>query len=228
MRIIADARRIKRRTRVGEISPLLGLAVLIGSTVLLFVAREQMWLTMILVWVGFVFSLIGSYLGERYVGPLAHHRAVPEALEKLDDDYVLLMYKTPVAFVLVEPGGLTAVMAKSHSGAVAFKDGKWQHHVSMRFFRRMAGQEKLDRVERDAALELEMLQEYLAKRLPSDVKIPVRTVLLFVHPDVQLETRDAPLPAFKGAQLARWLRKSGKQPELPKATQQQLAEVLDG
>ncbi len=225
MRVIADEKRIKRRTKVGEIVPLVALAVLLVATVLIFAKPEWMWTTMVLVWVGLLLSLTGSYLAERYVGPLAHHKKVVEALEKLDDNHILLLYTLPVPFVLVEPGGVTTITVSSHGGEIAYRDGHWVHHERLSLFRRLAGQESLRHVVRQAALDEETMRRFLAERLP-DVEVPVRGVLLFIHPDAQLEARDAPIPAFRPSRLRRWLRRSGRRDPLPEEVHRRLLEAL--
>jgi hypothetical protein len=187
---------------------------------------------MTLVWAGFITSMIGGYLGERFVGPLAHHKKVPEALKGLGGDYTLLMYKLPSPFVLVEPSGLTVILVKSQGGEITYDDGKWQHRQKLRFFRRFAGQESIGRPDQQAKVELNQVEKALQKlssdKKPSsdDLDIPVRALILFVDPDVQLDVKDSPIPAIRAAKLKSWLRGEGRASNLPDETQKQLLQVL--
>ena len=227
MRLIANEQKIKTRTRMGEIGPLLGFGLLIAGMVFLFWKPEWFWVTSIVVWVGFVASIIGSYFGGRYLGPLAHHKRVPEALKGLENSFALLVYKTPAAFVLVDAGGLTVILVRSQGGRIIYANGKWKQQEKMGGLKRFAGQEGVGRPDQMAQAEVEDLQRFLRKRLPEGVEIPVRGVILFVHPDVVLEVENQPMPVFRTPELKRWLRKEGRRPNMPKETQAQLHAALE-
>ncbi len=227
MRIISDEAHISLRAKIGEKAPLVGFVVLGAGTAMIFLKPSWLWPSMILVWVGFFISLIGSYLGERYVGPMAHHKKVVEALEGLDNQYTLLMYKLPVSFVLVEPGGLTTITVKSQGGEITYRGGRWLHREKMSFLRKLAGQESIGRPDQVAKDEAQDIQQLLSERLPEGIEVPVRPVILFIDANVKLETKDSPVPAFRMNGLKRWLRKGGKRPPLPRETQKSLAVVLE-
>lgn len=227
MRLIANERQIKIRTRMGEIAPLVGLGLLFAGMALLFLKPEWFWIASIGIWVGFVASMIGSYFGGRYLGPLAHHKKVPEALKGLENSFTLLVYKTPAAFLLVDAGGLTVILVRSQGGRITYANGKWKQQEKMGALKRFAGQEGVGRPEQMAQLEVEDLQRFLRKRLPEGVEIPLRAVILFVHPDVVLEVENPPMPVFRTPELKRWLRKEGRRPNLPKETLAQLYAALE-
>ncbi|MGC9522506.1 MAG: hypothetical protein ACP5HG_11580 [Anaerolineae bacterium] len=229
MQIVANESRIKTRTKIGERAPFLGLLVLAVSTVLIFVRPEWIWATMALVWVGFLISLTGSYLGDRYVGPNAHHKKVPAALKGMDDDYTLLMYETATPFILVEPGGLTVLTVKSQGGTVIYEGGRWKHRQRMGILRRFAGQESLSQPHKMAQAEQEYVEDMLAKRLPEEMDVPVRGVILFTNDDVLLEVDEesVPVPALRAAELKRWLRRNPLRPQLSDEVREALADALE-
>jgi len=227
MRLIANESQIKTRTRIGEIAPLAGFGLLVAGMAILFLKPEWLWIASIIVWVGFMASLVGSYFGGRYLGPLAHHTKVPEALKGLENSYTLLVYKTPAPFVLVDAGGLTVITVRSQGGHITYTNGKWKHKEKMGGLKRFAGQEGLGRPDQIAQMELEDLQRFLRKRLPEGVEIPARGVILFVHPDAVLEVEDPPVPVFRTPELKRWLRKEGRRPNLPKETLSQVYAALE-
>ena len=227
MRLIANESQIKTRTRIGEIAPLAGFGLLVVGMVILFWKPEWFWITSIVVWVGFVASLVGSYFGGRYMGPLAHHVKVPEALKGLENSYTLLMYKTSAPFVLVDAGGLTVITVRSQGGHITYANGKWKHKEKMGGLKRFAGQEGVGRPDQIAKVEMDDLQRFLCKRLPEGLEIPVRAVILFVHPDATLEVEGPPVPVFRTPELKRWLRKEGRRPNLSKETLAQLYTALE-
>ena len=226
MRIVTNETHINSRTRWGERAPLAGLLLLAAATLLIFWRPDLIWATTVVVSLGFIVSLIGSYLGDRYVGPLAHHKKVPEALKGLDNDYVLLMYKTPFPFVLVSPGGVTVITVKSQGGDIAYVKGRWKHREKLGWLRRFAGQEGLGRPDRLAQAEADDFRNFLAKRLPEGMDVPVRPAILFINSNIQLEADDSPVPAFITAHFKHWLRKEGRLPKLSSEVQQQLAVAL--
>jgi len=228
MQIVSKETHIARRKKVGEIAPFVGLVFLLISAVLIVIRPEWLWVTMAIVWVGFVVSLTGSYLGERFVGDNAHYKRVPEALKGLNDEYTLLMYRLAAPFVLLEPGGLTVVSVRSQGGVVSFKDGKWQHKQKLGFLRRFAGQESLGRPDRFALAEAEVMEDSLGKVLPEGVEIPVRSVILFTQPQIQLDVKanETPVPALRVATLKRWLRKNPLKPRLTVADRTVLMAAL--
>ncbi len=228
MRLISNEKHISSRKKIGERAPFVGLVLLAVSTVLVFLKPEWLWGTMALVWVGFMVSLAGSYLGDRYVGPNAGHRRIPESLKGLDGGYTLLMYKTPVPFVLAEPGGLTVLSVKSQGGTITYADGKWRQRQKLGLLRRFAGQESLGRAHRGAEIEQSVLLDQLRKLLPAGMTVPVRTLLVFTNPDVvlQIDEDSVPVPAVRASELKRWLRRTPLRPQLPEAVQQALRAAL--
>jgi hypothetical protein len=170
--------------------------------------------------------MMGGYLGGRYVGPLAHHKKVPEALKGLENSFTLLMYKTPVPFVVMDAGGLTTVLVRGQNGRITYQNGKWRHKDKWGWLKRFAGQESLGRPDQLALLEAEDLRRFLHKRLPEGIEVPVRPVILFVHPDAIVEAADSPVPVFRESELKRWLRREGRRPNLPKETVEALYAAL--
>lgn len=226
MRIIAREAYIRRATEIGKWLTLLSLALLAAS-LLLYMTRSELWgIILGLGGLGFVFSVIGSYYGDRFAGALAHHVRIPEALKGLDDEYTLLIYKTPAPFVLLEPSGLTVLLVKNQGGEVTYAHGKWQHKQRGRFFRQMGGQEALGRPDEHAQLLVAEMQRYLRKRLPEGVDVPVRAVIVFIAPKVQLDAAESPIPALRAEKLKGWLRGPGKRSALPGVVRQQLAAAL--
>ena len=226
MRIITNESHINTRARIGERAPFVGFVLLIGAMILMWVLPDWLWVSMILVWVGFVVALIGSYLGDRYVGPLAHYKKVPEAFKGLDNQYILLIHQTLAPFVLLTPDGVFVITVKSQGGAIIYHDGKWQHREKLGLLRRFAGQEALGRPDRMAQAEAADFKRFLQKKLPDGMDVPVRPLLIFINPNVHLEADDSPVPAFLLSKAKRWIRKEGRSSNLPDEVWQALQDAL--
>lgn len=226
MRVVAKEAYIQRATKAGKWLTLVALGLLGGSLLIYMVRMEWWFITLILGSLGFVCSVAGSYYGDRFAGPSAYHVSVPDALKGFDDDYTLLIYQKPVPFLLVEPGGLTVLLVKNQGGVVTYANGKWRHKQGGKFFRQMGGQEALGRPDEYARLLAADLQRYLRKRLPEGMDVPVRPVIVFIAPKVQLDAEDSPVPALRAEKLKGWLRGPGRRPALPAEARRALAEAL--
>jgi hypothetical protein len=213
MHILANDKRIALRKKIGERAPFVGLVVLVASTVILFAKPDWLALSMAIVWIGLLISLTGAYLGDRYVGPYAHHRKVPEALKGMPDDYTLFIYECSTPFVLLEQGGVTVLTVKNQTGLVSYNEKGWRHQQKFGFVRRFAGQEAVGRPDIVSNAEVESFQALLDKHMPTGVQVPVRGVILFTHPDVRIEAKNPPVPTLRASELKRWLRRN---PILPK------------
>jgi len=226
MRIVAKEAYIRRATGAGKWLTLVALGLL-GLSFIIYMLNVNWWfVTLVLGGLGFVCSVLGSYYGDRFAGPQAYHLRVPEMLKGFDDDYSLLVYTTPVPFVLVEPGGLTVLLVKNQGGSVTYSNGKWRHKQAGRFFRQMGGQEALGRPENYAALLVADLQRYLRKRLPQVEDIPVRALIVFIAPKVELDAADSPVPALRAEKVKGWLRGPGRRPALPGEMRRALVQAL--
>ncbi len=226
MRIVRNERHIRVRSFIGKNAPLVGLGALAIGLILSFVRSEQLLIMTICMVVGIAFSIVGGIFADRYAGPLAHHEALSDILKGLGGQYVLVQYLLPAPHVLLGPGGLTALVVRSHGGEVAFQEeGRWRHRQPGRILRQMAGQPGVGAPDLEAEMQVEKLERWLADQLP-DVEVPVRAAIVFVNPDVQLEADDSPVPAFYGKKIKAWLRGPGKRSPMPSDVYRQLALAL--
>ncbi len=229
MRLIANEKYITRREVVGRYAGIGSILIVIVAFVLLYSQIASPLVTplalVVALTVGVLLSFIGGYYGERFGGPLAHHLGVRAALKGLGNRFVLFQYVLSVPHVLLGPDGLTVIVVRSQGGEVTYADGRWSHLQRGKFLRGLAGQEKIGRPELEVEHQVERMMRYLEKHLPG-VEVPVRGVVLFTNPDVQLDTQDPPLSVFYGKRIRSWLRGSGMRKALPDELWQQLAEQL--
>lgn len=225
MRIYVHDSYIKTRYRVGQIAMFAGMGLLLAGAVVALV-RPTWWAPVMVALVGgYILSSVGSYYGDRFAGDLAHYKKVPEALKGLDDRFVLLEYLSPTPFLLLDPGGATAILVKTQGGAITLVNGKWQHKQSMGWFRRLGGQETIGQPEREAEAEAERVRQAFQARLP-DKEVPVRSIILFVNPKAELEAKDSPVPALVPEKVKEWLRGPGRRPTMPIETRRALLDLL--
>ncbi|MBN1814345.1 MAG: hypothetical protein JXA14_21070 [Anaerolineae bacterium] len=226
MRVVRNERHIRVRSFIGKNAALVGLVALAVGLILSFIQPDQLLVMTICMVVGVSFSIVGGIFADRYTGPLAHHDALSSVLKGLDNQYVLVQYILPVSHVLLEPGGLTALVVRSHGGEVTFQEqGRWKHRQPGKAFRQMVGQPGVGVPDLEAEHQVKKLKSWLADRLP-DVEVPVRAAIVFVNPNVQLDAADSLVPAFYGKKVKAWLRGPGKQPPVSSDVYSQLASAL--
>lgn len=240
MRVLRDERHIDVRSSMGQYVTLAGLLTLLIGLVISFLKPNWLVPLMICLTLGFLLSVVGGYLADRYAGPFAHHEALVEMLKGLDYHHVLLQYLLPASHVLLEPGGCTVFVVKSQAGKVSYKseNGKgkgalrllsasgWKHLQRGKFFRQLVGQEAIGAPHVEAEREKRKLKEYLDERLPDADEVPVRAAVIFVNPDVDLDVEEAPVPIFYRKKVKGWLRGPGDLKPLPPDLRQRLAEAL--
>jgi len=225
MRIIRNERRIRVSSFIGQYVTLAGLLALLAGLIISFTKPEQLALMLGSLLLGISLSVVGGFFADRYVGPLAHHDALAKVLKGMDDRYVLLQYALPASHTLLEPGGCTVFVVKAQGGQVTCQEsGRWKHRQRGKFFRQFAGQEAVGLPDSEAKRQVRKLEHWLASQLP-DVEVPVRAAIVFVNPNVTLDTAASPLPAFYGKKVKAWLRGPGKLKPLPAAVRRQLEQA---
>jgi hypothetical protein len=229
MRIVRNERHIRTRSFIGRYVPWVGILAVLIAWLISITNPSTLFAVLVILPVGLVITMAGGYFADRYAGPLAHHSAVVKTLKGLDDQYILVQYLLPASHVLVEPGGCTTFVVKTQGGQVIYspeKGGRWKHVQRGKFWRQFAGQEGIGLPDFEAERQAERLRRWLARKLP-DVEVPVRGVVVFVHPNVALEADESPVPALLGKKLKPWLRGPGRLKPLPDDVRRRLAEVLD-
>lgn len=229
MRVIANESYIRRRAFVGRYASIAGLIVLLVSFILSVFWTSQATLIPLAMWlvlmIGVGLSIVGGYYAERFEGPRAHYRAVREALKGLDDRYILFQHVLPSPHVLLGPDGLTVLVVRSIPGEVRYENGRWKWRHRLKFLRTLAGQEGIGVPEAEVAYELQRMSKHLEKVLPG-VSVPMRGVVLFTHPSVQLDVEGAPVPVLRARKFKDWLRGPGAGKPMPGALRRQLEEAL--
>lgn len=228
MRTIANDVYIEKRTKIARVVPLIAFGFLIAAIIILLTRPEFRMAAFTLVVAGFILSTAGNYLLDHFSQHHAYHIKLSEALKGLDDTaYTLMLYRLPIPFVVVGPEGVTVILVKNHGGQIAYQDGKWEHHQRGRLWRRLGGQEALGKPDQQVQALVARFRKYLAERLPEDIEVPVRGIVVFTASGVQLSANDAPVPALRASKLRGWFCGPGRCSALPAEVRRQLAKALD-
>ncbi len=229
MRILTNEKLIKRNARIGQVTSLIGLALLIYGAYLSFTDISQVGPSLGAMLLGFAVSQIGIYLGNRYARRPRPDEALNQALKGLDKNHSLYHYLSPVTHLLVGPTGIWALFPKYQRGTISYEKGRWRQRGNLFLnYLKLFAQEGLGRPDLEIEAELETLKKALAKELP-DVSLPEpQAVLLFYHPEVDLQTKGAPVPALKTGKLKDLIRKQAKQKKMSQSRVEAIRQVLGG
>lgn len=226
MRIIRNERRINVLGSIGKYGALAGFLALLAALVASWVRSDLLLVMMISLPVGTMLTVIGGMLTDRYAGPLAHHQMLASSLKGLGNRYALIEYLLPSPHVLLEPGALTVLVVKTQPGEVDCQEsGRWKHRMKGKFFRQIAGQEAVGAPDLEAERQAHKMEKWLTSHLP-DTEVKVRAAIVFVNPDVVLNSEGSSVPAFYGKKVKAWLRGPGKLKPLSAVARSELEQAL--
>ena len=139
---------------------------------------------------------------------------IDKSLKGLGREYTIYHYVTPVSHLLVGPSGIWTIIPYFLGGKVVYENKRWRVKGGgfLQSYMRLFGQENLGRPDLQSEAEVDSAKRYLARVLPEGMEIPpIKTLLLFANPKVELQVEDAPIPAMLPKDLKDFLRQEGKE-----------------
>ncbi|NUM44512.1 MAG: hypothetical protein HUU38_07365 [Anaerolineales bacterium] len=213
MRIVTNEKLIKRNARIGQITSVVGLVILIAGVIINFRDPTQVGLSLGALLIGFALSQIGIYFGNRYARPPRADVVLSQALKGLDKRYTIYHYTAPISHLLIGPGGFWVILPRHQKGVISYKQGKWQQKGNMWLtYMKWFGQENIGRPDLEANSEVVTLTRYLKKEFPEMAFPDPHPVLVFLNPDAQLENlENAPVPTLSLKKLKDHVKKQAKE-----------------
>lgn len=241
MNVLRDEKKVQRNQKIGQYTSFVALAVLVGGFVLalnqiiasfkdpaiMTTPESERYLTLSYgaMFVGLILTQISLYFGNRF-GKIPLDEAITSSLKGLDDRYHLYHYRGPVSHLLIGPSGIWLLVPFYQKGFITFEKNRYRQH-GVSWLARLFGQESIGRPELDAEAALMDWDKFVKKTLPDEQLPQANAVLVFTHPDVQLDRMDnAPYPAVHVEKLKDFVRKRAKQQVFPPEQIQKIIEVL--
>jgi hypothetical protein len=232
VRVIQNDRYIKSRAQIGRYAffggfgiLILGLIISLSSQGDLQAASALFPLSFACLAVGFILSQAGGYYVRRFDRGDLPHVVLTRSLKGFDDRYTLVHYGTPASHVLLAPDALYVIVAKPQAGRIAFENGRWRNPTGLRRLITWMSEEGLGNPTRDAAAEVARLQRHLARRLP-DTPVDPQPLIVFLHPNAEVDAVAAPVPAVHVKKLKDWLRARPKG-SLPREARAAIGQLLE-
>ena len=225
MNLRTDEELIVRKSIAAKLGSGIGLVLVFFGLLLLWVPWGYPW-SYLLVLLGFVIGSVGNRQMNRWVNEPRADQALSRALRGFDDRYYLYHYTLPADHVLLAPYGLFVIKAKGLEGRIRCLKDRWRRDFSLLRLLRGFGPEPLGNPTKETRREMERLSEYIAERLPGE-EVEVKGIIVFTHPQVQLEMEGATLPTLPLRGLKSHLRKAARGEEMPEEIHKELVRIFD-
>ena len=215
MKVFINQSRVNARARLANLASVGGLILLLISVVIPLFLPTWANFAYVLMIVGMGIAMVGIYFANRWVRKPRPEESLAKALKSFDDQYRLYHYPSlPCDHLLLTPTGLVVLETINLAGNFSYRNGKWKEAMSIGRALRYIVEERVSNPILSAQVAGEELWEKLSKELGID--IPVRSVVVFTHPLVQLAIENAPLPVCKVDKLKKQIPSKGSRlaPEL--------------
>lgn len=213
MKQITNDKLITRNKKIGNITSILGIAILIGGLILnINPDPTRTILSLGALIVGFVIAQISTFFVTRFGRSPRFDEIIASNLSKLNNEYTFFVYTSPVPMLLTSPHGIWIPVPVSVGGEIYY-DGKWRQkggNVMLKIF----GQENLSKPEKDVAAREAQIRKFLEDNLGMDSIPPINNVLVSLHPKAIIgNVEDAPTPIVDVEALRRTIRKVDRKRE---------------
>ena len=225
MQARTDEELIVRKSIAAKVGSGVGLVLVLCGVLLLWMPWGDPW-SYLVVLLGFVIGSIGNRQMNRWVNEPRADQVLSRALRGFDDKHYLYHYILPADHVLLAPYGLFVIKAKGVEGRIRCLKDRWQRDFSLLRLLRGFAPEPLGNPTKETRREMERLTEYIAQRLPGE-EVEVKGMIIFTHPQLQLEVGGATLPTMWLKGLKSYLRKAARGGEMPKEIRKELVRTFD-
>jgi hypothetical protein len=214
MKIVTNDKLIKRNAKIGQFTSLGALVVLGIGLYITFKMPERFAYSLAALLLGFMMSQVGINFTNRWGRNPRPDDVIDKSLKGLGREFTVYHYVTKVPHLLVGPAGIWTISPYFQSGTVVYDKNRWRAKGGgfLQSYMRLFGQENLGRPELESEAEIDSAKRYLTRVLPDGMEIPpVRSVLLFAHPKVELKVENTPIPAMTPKDLKDFLREKSKE-----------------
>jgi len=214
MKVVTNTKLIKRNSKIGQYTSIGALVVLGIGLYISFKIPSKFAYSLGALLIGFFMSQIGMYYGNRWGRSPRPDELIDKGLKGLGREYTIYHYVTAASHLLVGPAGIWTLMPYHQSGVIVYEKKRWKSKGGgfLQSYLRLFGQENMGRPEIESETEIEATRRYLTKILPEGSEVPpIKALLLFTSPKVELKIQDAPLPAIAPKDLKDFMREKSKE-----------------
>jgi hypothetical protein len=171
---------------------------------------------LVALFVGWMLSQIGIYLGHRYLRDPRPDEVLDEVLQKIARNGRIYHYLLPAPHVLLLPTGIILFVTKYQGGKISVDGDKWKQGGMG--LRRFFGQERLGDPTREAALSVEAIASYLNKNAPTVEEVPIGALIVFTNKgNKDLDLKKSSIPAMHYTKVKGYLRQQRSEKPISEA-----------
>ena len=213
MKQVINEKLIKRNKRIGNITSIIGIAILAAGLILnINPTPTRTLISFGALVIGFVIAQISTYFVTKFGRSPRFDEIIADNLSKLNNKYTLFVYSSPVPILLTGPSGLWIPIAVSASGEIYY-DKKWKQSGG-NFLLKIFGQENLGRPELEVKTNEKQIWEFLTDHFEEDQMPPINSILVSMHPKATLgDVEEAPTPIVDADALRRTIRRIDRKSE---------------
>jgi hypothetical protein len=229
MKVVTNLKLIKRNAKIGQYTSLGALVILGVGLYISFKMPDKFIYSLGALLLGFFMSQIGMYYGNRWGRSPRPDEMIDKGLKGLGRDYSVYHYRTAASHMLVGPAGIWILMPYYQSGKIVYEKKRWKSKGGgfLQSYLRLFGQENMGRPEIESETEIESTKRYLLKILPEGSEVPqIQSVLVFTSPKVDIQVKDAPLPAITPKDLKDFMREKSKEKPMVESLMEKIQGLL--
>lgn len=198
MKVFINRQKINRRAQLSNLASVGGLVLLLASVVVPLFLPAWANTAYIFMIVGMGMSMVGIYFANRWVRKPRPEESLAKALKSLDDQYRLYHYPSlPCDHLLLAPNGLVVLDTINLAGKFSYQQGQWKEAMNIGRALRYIVEERVGNPIQSAKQVEGELKELFIKEFGADVSVPIKPVVVFTHPAINLEIKDPPIPICK-------------------------------
>jgi len=148
-----------------------------------------------------------------------------KALKGLDQTYRFYSYLLPAEQVLLGPTGLFVLQLKPQTGTISCHGEKYRRQIQLKRLLPALAEDPLGRPAKRARKDVQKMQRLLTERLP-ECEVPILPIVVFTHPNVELQVVEPAVPTVQLRDLRTYLRGVGGK-AMPAATLKALTDLFD-
>jgi len=214
MKVVTNTKLIKRNAKIGQYTSIGALVILGIALYISFKDSTKFAYSLGALLLGFFLSQIGMYYGNRWGRSPRPDELIDKGLKGLGREYTIYHYVTAAPHLLVGPAGVWTLMPYYQSGIIVYEKKRWKSRGGgfIQSYLRLFGQENIGRPEIESEAGIESIKRYLTRILPEGSEVPpIKSLLLFTSPKVELKVEDPPLPTITPKDLKDFLREKSKE-----------------
>lgn len=196
MKTIIDRQKIRQRARLSNLMSIGGLITLLASVLLPLFLQRLANLSFILMVVGLGVAMVGIYYANRWVRQPRPEDKLDKVLKSLNDSCHLYHYPSLTSdHVLLTPSGVVILETIGLGGAFGYHNGKWKESMTIGRALRYIVEEHLgDPIRTSQGTEAYLKNQFDRLELG---EVPIKSVVVFTHPAVELDIEGAQVPVVK-------------------------------